>query len=436
MTSDSNRTVDEISRSATWKRVAHDAHVFVLPLAGAGALAWGGLLLLGVQTEFGRYLPFGLVLIGSAALGTSFAFHRSNRSEAARSSGPRSAANLPSLPRSVPPASPSFAPGKVSRRRREPTPVSGIGRTAVSVVTQAGDELWRRWVRPRSTSLGAELVGPVPETAYSPPKPGAFVPFPEKDRNIRFVQPNRDGRASEGSSSNSDSEPVWTLRGGFSTTISGATALVNRTAEGSPFSEADLDLLFPRESRPFGPNPPPSPESPNPVPEVTLEPRPAVSPRFRVEPEWRPQDSPVASPRDLSDGLGPLPDGSTSLVERPGAAAEAFGQLSAQPLGAESPSVSSDYSMRLDSTHPAQLLSQGSGAKSIGAPKEQPGLLRQKPGVRTCIVCSRHLSQFRAWSVCPHCREPLCRYCLRLSFASGAEGYCFDCGEAHRWRSG
>lgn len=179
--------------SLTWENVAHHSHLYVLPTAGAGALVVGALTLLGTRPDFAEYLPFALTLLGATALLGSFASYmclpwstlRNDRDASARHSGssPREGV-VPTTGSSVTDRHPSGE----SRRS------AGLGRAAVAQAARLWDEPWHQWSTPRSVPLGAPLVGPVPATAYSAPKSGGDALFPERDRDLFFLQ--KDGRLS------------------------------------------------------------------------------------------------------------------------------------------------------------------------------------------------------------------------------------------------
>lgn len=174
-----------------WERIAHHAHLYVLPAVGSVALAVAAMAFLGIRTGVGLLVPSVLVLVGGVALVGSVASHaclpRGDAVEAPASSTPAEAAVRPPAPEAHASSRPSTRSSHAAV-----TPHSGIGRAAVSRYEQTGDELWHHWQTPKEAPLGATLAGPVPETAYSPHKSGAFVAFPDRDRDaVQVTRPSR-----------------------------------------------------------------------------------------------------------------------------------------------------------------------------------------------------------------------------------------------------
>jgi hypothetical protein len=181
-----------MSSPGTSSKPARDASLRVLPIVGTAGLLLGAMTLAGVRFDLERYLPIVTVALGAAALWASFgsfllesfASRRTPRSE---STGPRNA------PR---------AAGWVGHHRavdgphhRAPSPRSGVGRVVASAASHAEEELWGHWASPTSTSLGVALVGPVRETAYSPPTPRSLAAFPTMDDDILFLSESLNARS-------------------------------------------------------------------------------------------------------------------------------------------------------------------------------------------------------------------------------------------------
>jgi len=191
----------------------------------------GSALAAGLRHPFGPLAPGILLATGAATVGATVTQSLLQRRHAAGSEGPRS-----------PPGTDPAREGDPCRHcagtgLRSPTgpdrpepPFHPTGsRALVTSWTSAGDQIWSTWLRTDTGHLPVELVGPVPATAYMPPRPGQFVPFPEKEPTL--VLPAR----------TVDPAP---LRDATPGTL-------------MPFPEEELDRLFP----PDLPESDPAPES-------------------------------------------------------------------------------------------------------------------------------------------------------------------------------
>lgn len=172
--------------SPTWENVVRQSTQLALLSAGGAALLLGSLCVSGILNDFDPFLPAAFALVGLIALWASFAPEVLSRLERNERSMP------PPRPRSASPSSErAFLPARnqtASERRTDPFAwETRVGRTAQPPTPHAGEEIWGQWSTPEMTPMGAELVGPVPETAYSPPKPGAAAPYSAMDRDIWFL---------------------------------------------------------------------------------------------------------------------------------------------------------------------------------------------------------------------------------------------------------
>lgn len=171
---------------STLESVSRRSSRYLLPIAGGTALTLGSLALAGLHGGFDRYLPAASVGVGVVTLWASLTpgvlARSSSRAievadpwthERADPSAKSASPAAPAPPRATP--NPRSAPVDKKARRRVP-----------SVAAQAGDELWGHWETPK-TSLGAALVGPVAQTAYSPSHSGAVAPWGERDRDVQFL---------------------------------------------------------------------------------------------------------------------------------------------------------------------------------------------------------------------------------------------------------
>ena len=173
----------------TWERLAHHAHLEVLPALGGLAVLMGLLGELRVRWALAGFLPLALLAVGSTVLLGSIASYMCLPARTGRVEHPASPEVAPpSRGVSAPPDTRSVQSSE--NRPKQPVPHSGIGRATLAHLTQAEDELWRRWASPPASSLGASVVGPVASTAYSPHRSGAFVAFPERDRDALVIGSN------------------------------------------------------------------------------------------------------------------------------------------------------------------------------------------------------------------------------------------------------
>jgi hypothetical protein len=373
--------------ASTRDRVAHHSHLWVLPVAGAGALALGSLTLVhGLRVDLIRYLPIASILVGGAALVGAYASHPWHR-RGTRATGPSSAAGA--LPVAVP-----ADHGASVLEGPEVGPSSGLGRAAVHAVAHVGDELWRRWATPRSSSLGAQLVGPVPVTAYAAPPEGATNPVSDRDRDIVFLPEPGEVVPSDRPSAVTVRAPAARFRAGDPfVSLSKPAAGGTDASRMVPFTEEDLDRMFPLDpsASALGPS--------------TLTARASSPPR--------PTTAAVARPVPM------VPLGEA-------------GPLSSGPVGLLPTLDEYDHATNLADLGP---FDPGAGRLPSGLPgRSDPRPANDGPPnavARLCHGCARRLSDFRTWAECAGCRKPLCRLCLTLSFVSGTMGSCSDCSGVH-----
>jgi hypothetical protein len=197
--------------SSHWDRWTHLSHRYVMPVAAGTAVTFGAALLADYPPAVLAYLPALLLAVGLVALSTSFAFlaarRRTETGHVAAAPGERVRAGpvRPPFVRDVPKdPRPTDAIGSVwptSFARTDPWSGS---LTASSV----GDRLWREWLPVEGEPLGAEIIGPVPETLYSPRGAGAPDPFPYREEDLLFIE--KLAEASEGD----DGPSAFGLNGG------------------------------------------------------------------------------------------------------------------------------------------------------------------------------------------------------------------------------
>jgi hypothetical protein len=160
------------------RRVAwsESSYALVLPIMGAVAIIIGLSLALGWKVPWSAYTPSMLVVVGVASLASGVALASSRPVSAAQVVVPSQrsvteswvicpSCSARSLEKAVPPHHHS-APNP-------PSPAALAAEPSIAEPRPAppGEALWASWV-PAVGKLPADLVGPVPETAYVPHRPG------------------------------------------------------------------------------------------------------------------------------------------------------------------------------------------------------------------------------------------------------------------------
>ncbi len=401
------------------ERLTRFSHRYLLPITGACAATLGILILLGLRPIEGPALYSTLLLAGLGALVSSFGFLAWQETVSRPSPNTRSASSRPS-----PTPSKKVEPSAKSVAPTHSMPLSGLGRAAVSAAYRAGDQIWHQWTTPRTRSLGVDVTGPVASSWYIPPKVGAPNPYSRRDQDLLFVNGGRLAPVTPSSTLAGEPpvpNPSLARRSGRAVKIV--------TPRAVPFTDTELDTLFPPES------PPPRSAPTAPATPAHLSVSPSSSPGSARPPGPAPD---VLAPSPVLTGLSTPPEpsgGPTVAWELPGP--EAFAGVSEpEPnfsgLGGLLPTLDAiDHQVYLEAINPLppHLRSQplrrdprGDGTGS--APSER----HARPGF--CSMCARKLSDFRSWVECPQCSHPMCRDCLGLSFLTGAEGRCFVCRDS------
>ncbi len=408
----------------TVETVARHSHRYVLPLAGAAALVLGTLSLVVERPEIARYLPFALLGVGVAAVIAAFAAipgHRARVEGGVRSAGHDGLAIAANRIEGI--RSPTDAPVDIPHPH---APVSGLGRTAVSVVAHLGDDLWGRWATPTTAPLGVALVGPVPETAYTSPPPGGFAPFPEKDKDALFL--TDDGlRPASPLVVGAGPMPVAPTGRGVPVVVPTGPFGRSRGVGPTAFSDEELDRMFP-------------PDGEGILADSAVAELEAIAAEVRPRYNRAPPAEASASPRQPSAPIAADPeiprDPSAPDVNTPPGAS--WDDLPDDPSIGEAPSISAgamgtvrsldllDHPRYLDASDPAlPRLGRIPDARVVA--RARAGAPRARPVARHCGDCDRTLVDFHAWAPCPECREPMCRLCLSVSLLNGALGSCRQC---------
>ena len=382
----------------TWERVAHHSHLYVLPAAGVAASILGVVGLIGARMEPTALLPTALVLVGTSAIvGSVGSYMCLPKTEVAPVRAPGSHT------KNAEPEAVNAVTGRAEPSREkvfEPRPGRAhvsIGRATLAELTQIEDEIWKRWARPQTAALGAELVGPVPETAFSPHKAGAFVAFPDKDEDAVPMEVDAKGiaaaRPQEARRSPASARTIDSAGRSLQQAVRPA-----RREFGAPTgATARTPVLLP-VNVPIGPS-----AKSNPTGRVST-----VRPRSRME---------LDSPEDM------LPVGG-GLVS----------PLAAGRVGALSNLDAFDHPAYFESAAPTPPRPSGPSDLRPGHTAHgHTGTRSPSVGRRICTECSRHLVEFRTWVECRACRKPLCQECLEESFHGRAPGTCSECGRNERW---
>lgn len=398
--------------SVTWERVAHHSHLHLLPVVAAGALVWGSLSLFGWFHEFERFLPLALTFVGAVALLGSVASYLCYLSSPGRES--QEASRPPPVPsREASETQGTALPVREQQPTRDSYPSSGIGRATVSKVARVGDELWHHWSTPKPTPLGAQIVGPVPETAYSPTKPGSDAVFGHRDQEILFLPtgttPSVTSRPFPGPAAGPGPEcpPASRVVPGAK---SGATSGRTESERRGPASRPDLRPEFRHDLR-----------------------RSATSIPKSAEYRSGPVGAKVPNRDSEGSTIGGLRPryGSGRTIPR---ALEDVGPMFSRPVGMPPILDSFDHLADLESIDPVSSRpSQPRDTTTPDGPWREARSSSQGRAVRFCTDCSQKLSDFRTWVECRVCRRPMCRHCLSESFLSDDDGSCSHCRKVRNW---
>jgi len=334
------------------ERWAIASHRFAVPAAGAAAVAAGATMAAGLRAPIGGWAPEILLATGASVLGASLAHRAVQRRRAARLAATSSSEPIPSARWEEGVCARCSGTGLAAAFVDDLAPVAAplpsMHRRVVSASTTAGDQIWSSWLRTDGERLPVPLVGPVPETAYSPPRPGAFVPFPAREPEPRV------------SPAPTELAPTRT-----------APPLLG------PFSEEELDRMFPPLLAAAGAPPPPASTI---LPATPADGRPSVP----MEPPGLFDDGAPFAPIDFDlalEAANPIPPHLRSRDRR----------------RAAPPRPAREYA-RTAIVHSAE-----------------------------CASCERTLTELRRWGPCPGCLRPVCNLCLLEAIWSQGRGYCAAC---------
>jgi hypothetical protein len=174
-----------------WERWTHLSHRVLLPVAAGTAIIFGAGVLADSQPAVLPYLPVLLIAVGGVALSTSLAFLAARRREAALRASAAAHAPFRRGHPLRPPAVRAVTPGPADGPRNGAPWPAAFSRTATwdarLATSSAGDVLWHEWLPASLPALGVEIVGPVPETLYTPADEEAPVAFSRRDAELGFA---------------------------------------------------------------------------------------------------------------------------------------------------------------------------------------------------------------------------------------------------------
>ncbi len=366
----------------------HGAYRYVIPVVGAGAIGIALMNSLGVTREVSSLVSPGLTILGAAALGGSVAYYAWHR----RRKALESKGDLPVAE----PFRPQAAVNHPGARVHD-SPHSGIGRAHASVLFPGGSDLWTHWIVARAPHLGAELVGPEPQTAYVVPRGDTPPDWLARDRDIIFIgAPIPPRLRSDGGVPLPSGAPAP-----FDTNP--GAALPTEAAEplrSLPYSPSELDRLFP-------------PIAPDEQVPSTAEPS---SGALTTAPA-------PATPMAASQLIDPWSD----LAAFPAASAPTAGgafdhrvDVAGFGVGAPSPVAGVTDQLAIETRPPHRTGGHHAEfERGVRRPRHRPPWF--------CADCCESVSDLRTWGPCTTCWKPMCRHCLAHSFLTGAAGECEVC---------
>lgn len=424
---DLSSRADPASAAGRGARARPSEVTFLLFVGGLSA--WlGALLVLQVWGQLDPSVPYFLLASGFGVLVVSADLYLSGVEK------PIPALRAKAAPRAAVPSAPANSPRELTgpaaatHRRSGIHLHGGLDRADASVPRRSVEDLWAYWTPLPTRPLGVETVGPVPETAYSPPRSGGAVAFPERDRDLLRVDQNHlSSRESSGLAPPANGSRVELARPPMESVPPFPLPPTDQSCE-ELFSEAELEVLFPRFCEPdseggsspsAGPIAPSRPTETQPGVPVTL-------------------TAPPSGSEQLPSTLGPAPSGPLPLLQEespseemesiPAAAVGAPTPLLSGPVGLLPSLDSSDYAVIIEAANPTPPHLRGRPSTSAGrllADRAPSGVA--PTALWHCAECSSDLCEFRAWVECPRCSRPVCRSCLARSYLAGANGCCSAC---------
>ena len=334
---------------------------------------------------------------------------------------------VPSVDSAVSPEVPGLGPAATSKPA--PPPVreapqgarpSFLGRGAtwrvLSSAPEPGDETWLSWLPREIRRLGPDPSSVAPGVIASPGRAGNLVAFPVRDYFGGALPPASRGTLSP-------LPPRARERG----LVGDEHLPALSSPRASPFSDEELDRMFPPEGRRgrvflesaparIGGCPPWSSSG-------------AVAPGSLRLPEERSQLSVrEAEPEDGED-ISLAPHGGNGRNSQNTATVAASRRTPREARPVEKDASSSELSQEAANPVPPHLRASGTLlrlAPSPSAARTGKGSLSRS----VCASCSKVVVDLRMSGPCPKCLRPLCHDCLRDALVTVGHGWCSDCARA------
>ena len=351
-------------------------------------------------------VPVALFAIALATLGVVLAASR-GRSIGDPSRGHRESSEPPASADVALPAA-EKSPPKVAERSVRPASSRGSSWRVLSSSANPGDETWLSWLPRERRRLYAEPGSVAPGVVTSPGKAGNLVAFPVRDYYGGALLPAVRG-------------PRTTLptpakeRG-----LIGDEHLPRLTSpHASPFSEEELDRMFPPEGRRRGP--------------VFL---PDAPDRIGGGASWAKSaiPTPIASSeagRLLADvSLSPAPADDLLLDETRPSPLEGLSHKGEGERETEI-DLTTDERLSREAANPVPPHLRASGPLLRFEPSRPARGTKSSATPRSvCASCSKVVVNLRMSGPCPKCLRPICNECLREAFVTHGHGWCVDCSSA------
>jgi len=334
---------------------------------------------------------------------------------------PVESTNVPEAPRETyqRASSPSPAiPTDASRGPRAGVPGRGSAWRILSSPTEPGDETWLSWLPRESRRLGPEGGSVVRGVVPSPGRAGNLVAFPVRDYFGGALPPVARGPPS--------SVPATAREGAH---FSDEHAPTLSSSRASPFSDEELDRMFPPEGR----------RDP-----ILLEDAPdrigghspwggsgAVAHRSFAIPETTSERPGRGEETEAHDAI-PLPayrwnrrvsensEAPSTTNPREGSTRTSVGRTGAHPS-----------ELREEASNPVPPHLRASGPLIRFEPRSPTRGGKGSSAPRSvCASCSKVVVDLRMSGPCPKCLRPLCHECLREALVTVGHGWCLDCSRA------
>jgi len=383
-------------------------------------------------SEVGRLLSaLGLTILAAAAAHYAFPARTT-----VRGGGPAETAHSETIERGPAPVEPRISPdaGPSSLRLRRGHSSRSRGNVPQTLQLSAGpgDFLWGSWSTPQSR-LPGELVGPVPETAYTPRRAGA--PVLHEEGEPIFIGPTSEAFSRAGGYAISaeglgpldplpsmiplsfDDEPEWDLEVPRSAGFSGPGSSLLHPQLRTRILEEAVDRAGRRRASPYGR----SRAWGSGVASAAASAHPSPS---------GPARRPSRTSTSVRVGGGPLPGPrarADSTLKLEGTARHS-GRTAREPThepGFDSPMTLGDLV--------ARNLREGGSSRSSGIAKEvalsppaRPRPPTERPRVR-CANCTRTFSRTGGSRRCAACLRRICPDCAGTAPRSQAGAWCSSC---------